>query len=344
MSEEGKKRTLTIGTRGSALALWQAHYIDGLLADALIPSKIKVIKTRGDIILDTPLNRIGGKGLFTKELESELASGEIDIAVHSLKDVPVDLDPMFTLCAITKREDLRDCLVSYKYTSLLDLPHGAKVGTTSLRRAMQVIAIRGDLDPISLRGNVQTRLKKLESGEFDAIILANAGINRLGLREENKELTFSVFSPKEMIPAMGQGALGIEVRSSDEALAKRLFTLLNDAASAFTCSLEREFVALLNGGCQVPIGINARQLDASIDASEYNKSLAYKLGCEVDNLVEIRAIIGTVDNKSVLREHEVVKDSHAFDMIEVLARRMRENGADRIIEQSKEWLWSSTER
>ena len=164
-------KKLIIGTRGSALALWQAEHIKSRLKSELgVESALKIVKTKGDKILDVPLAKIGGKGLFTKELEELLLSGEIDLAVHSLKDVPVELPNGLVLASITKREDVRDCLLSYKYPSLDSLPQGAKVGTTSLRRTMQILAKRTDLEALSLRGNVQTRLKKLESGDFHAII------------------------------------------------------------------------------------------------------------------------------------------------------------------------------
>lgn len=206
---------LIIGTRGSVLALWQANYIKDCLEAQYkdIEVEVKIVKTKGDKILDVPLAKIGGKGLFTKELEELLLSGEIDLAVHSLKDVPVEFVEGLGLAAITKREDVRDSFVSFKYASLEDLPKGARVGTTSLRRTMQISALRADLETQSLRGNVQTRLKKLQEGEFDAIILAQAGVNRLGIQEEVPYIVPLDF----MIPAMGQAALGVECKKGSKA-------------------------------------------------------------------------------------------------------------------------------
>ena len=204
-------KEIIIGTRGSVLALWQANFIKDKLAKLGVEARLQIIKTTGDKILDAPLAKIGGKGLFTKELEEKLLNGDIDLAVHSLKDVPVILPNGLSLAAITKREDVRDCFLSDRFGSLDSLPKGAKVGTTSLRRAMQIKAIRADLETLSLRGNVQTRLNKLKSGEFDAIILAKAGVNRLNISQN--EVRFIVpFATNTMIPAMGQGALGLECR------------------------------------------------------------------------------------------------------------------------------------
>ncbi|PDX16407.1 hydroxymethylbilane synthase, partial [Helicobacter pylori] len=244
---------LVIGSRGSELALWQANHIkERLKKECLIESEIQIVKTKGDKILDTPLNKIGGKGLFTKELEELLLKGAIDLAVHSLKDVPVVFEKGLDLACITKRADVRDTFLSVKFPDLMSLPKGAKVGTTSLRRSMQIKLKRQDLDTESLRGNVQTRLKKLECGEFDAIILAEAGLCRLNIQGAKYRKAFSV---KEMIPSMGQGALGVEMLKNH----KHFITLqkLNDEKSAFCCHLEREFIKGLNGGCQIPIGVHA---------------------------------------------------------------------------------------
>ena len=181
-SDVVQEKPLVLGTRGSLLALWQANHIKEKLESLGFQVVLKTIKTKGDKILDAPLAKIGGKGLFTKELENELLSGGIDFAVHSLKDVPIAIPPELMLVSITQREDARDCFVSEKYADIASLPQGAKVGTTSLRRSMQLKRIRQDLDTQSLRGNVQTRLEKLRKEEFDAIILASAGLNRLDLK------------------------------------------------------------------------------------------------------------------------------------------------------------------
>lgn len=249
-------KKLIIGSRGSVLALWQAKYIQKRLQDELnISSEIKIVKTKGDKILDVPLSKIGGKGLFTKELEELLLSGEIDLAVHSLKDVPVDFVDGLGLCCITEREDVRDCFLSQKYESLALLPKGARVGTTSLRRSMQIKGIRDDLDMQSLRGNVQTRLKRLNDGDFDAIILAKAGVNRLEITHKDVRHIVPV-SEKVIIPAMGQGALGIEMKT-DHPMYEEI-KKLNHCSTSICTQTERSFVRILEGGCQVPIGVNAQ--------------------------------------------------------------------------------------
>lgn len=253
---------IIIGTRGSLLALWQANFIkDELKKRFDLDAEVKIIKTTGDKILDVPLAKIGGKGLFTKELEEMLLNKSITLAVHSLKDVPVVLHNDLLLAAITKREDVRDCFVSYKFSDISSLPHNAKVGTTSLRRSMQLKHIRADLDTISLRGNVQTRLQKLQNSEFDAIILAQSGLNRLNI--DTKDINFiNPLDTSFMIPAMGQGALGIECRKDCEILS--YLQQLNDEISSIECGFEREFIRLLDGGCQVPIGVYAKYSDSKV--------------------------------------------------------------------------------
>ena len=246
-------KNLIIATRGSVLALWQSKHIASLLNARGIQAQLKSMKTKGDKILDTPLAKIGGKGLFTKELEESMLRGEAHIAVHSLKDVPVVFPDGLVLAAICSREDVRDAMLSEKYAKFNELPHGAKVGTTSLRRKMQLLSMRPDLEIISLRGNVQTRLRKLKEGEFDAIILAMAGINRLNLRAEVKHV--APFEISQMIPAMGQGALGIE--AVDEPQILRAIEFLKDERAIIETTVERDFVRVLEGGCQVPIGVNA---------------------------------------------------------------------------------------
>lgn len=276
-------KKIIIGTRGSILALWQANFIKDKLVSLGVESELKIIKTTGDKILDAPLAKIGGKGLFTKELEDKLLSGEIDLAVHSLKDVPIILPSGLNLAAITKREDVRDCFLSDKFAGLESLPQNAKVGTTSLRRAMQLKALRPDLETLSLRGNVQTRLKKLKSGEFDAIILAKAGVNRLKITQS--EVAFiTPLSTNAMIPAMGQGALGLECKANAEIA--HILSKLNDKTTQIECEAEREFVRLCDGGCQVPIGVNA------------------KLQGDV---LTISAILGLPDGTKFLRESLVSK-------------------------------------
>ena len=271
-------KEIKIATRKSILALWQSEHIKARIEAQHKGVKVVLegMKTKGDVILDTPLAKIGGNGLFTKELEDSMLKGETDIAVHSLKDVPVVFPEGLKLAAICSREDTRDAMISEKFAKFSDLPHGAKVGTTSLRRKMQLLIMRPDLEIISLRGNVQTRLRKLKEGEFDAIILAMAGINRLNLKAEVAHIY--TFGFDEMIPAMGQGALGVEARDEKQILDEISF--LNDENAVIETTIERDFVSVLEGGCQVPIGISARlkgdeiYIDAIVglpDGSEYIK-------------------------------------------------------------------------
>ncbi|OOQ25266.1 hydroxymethylbilane synthase [Helicobacter pylori] len=301
---------LVIGSRGSELALWQANHIkERLKKECFIESEIRIVKTKGDKILDTPLNKIGGKGLFTKELEELLLKGAIDLAVHSLKDVPVVFEKGLDLACITKRADVRDTFLSVKFPDLMSLPKGAKVGTTSLRRSMQLKLKRQDLDTESLRGNVQTRLKKLECGEFDAIILAEAGLCRLNVQGAKYRKAFSV---KEMIPSMGQGALGVEMLKNH----KHFITLqkLNDEESAFCCRLEREFIKGLNGGCQIPIGVHA-----SLMGDE----------------VKIQAVLGLPNGKEVITKEKQGDKTKAFDLVQELLKEFLQSGAKEILEKAQ---------
>ncbi|RVZ29076.1 hydroxymethylbilane synthase [Helicobacter pylori] len=301
---------LVIGSRGSELALWQANHIkERLKKECLIESEIQIVKTKGDKILDTPLNKIGGKGLFTKELEELLLKGEIDLAVHSLKDVPVVFEKGLDLACITKRADVRDTFLSMKFPDLMSLPKGARVGTTSLRRSMQIKMKRQDLDTESLRGNVQTRLKKLECGEFDAIILAEAGLCRLEIQGAKYRKAFSV---KEMIPSMGQGALGVEMLKNH----KHFATLqkLNDEKSAFCCRLEREFIKGLNGGCQIPIGVHASLMG---------------------DRVKIQAVLGLPNGKEVITKEKQGDKTKAFDLVQELLEEFLQSGAKEILEKAQ---------
>ncbi|WQX89485.1 hydroxymethylbilane synthase [Helicobacter pylori] len=301
---------LVIGSRGSELALWQANHIkERLKKECLIESEIQIVKTKGDKILDTPLNKIGGKGLFTKELEELLLKGEIDLAVHSLKDVPVVFEKGLDLACITKRADARDTFLSVKFPDLMSLPKGAKVGTTSLRRSMQIKLKRQDLDTESLRGNVQTRLKKLECGEFDAIILAEAGLCRLNVQGAKYRKAFSI---KEMIPSMGQGALGVEMLKNH----KHFITLqkLNDEESAFCCRLEREFIKGLNGGCQIPIGVHASLMG---------------------DRVKIQAVLGLPNGKEVITKEKQGDKTKAFIIVQELLEEFLQSGAKEILEKAQ---------
>jgi hydroxymethylbilane synthase len=240
---------LRIGTRGSQLALWQANHIRGLLEQRGHQVEIEIIKTTGDKITEVALAQVGTKGMFIKEIEDALAAGEIDLAVHSLKDLPTELTEEFEIAAIPTREDPHDVFCSHQYKSISELPSAARVGTSSLRRQAQLRALRHDLEIQPLRGNVDTRLRKLESGEYDAIILAAAGLNRLGKRE----LIQQVLPAEMMCPAAGQGALAVEIRRGNSEV-RRHVSFLDDSGSRGTTACERALLNKLGGGCQVPIG------------------------------------------------------------------------------------------
>ncbi len=245
---------LRIGSRGSQLALWQANHIATLLRARDHAVEIEIIHTTGDKFTDVPLAQLGskgglGKGIFTKEIEEALAAGRIDLAVHSLKDLPTELAPEFELAAVTKREDPRDAFCSQIYSAIEELPQGARVGTSSLRRQAQLKAIRPDLDLHPLRGNVDTRLRRLEQGDYDAIILASAGLNRLG----KTELVRQIIPERIMCPAAGQGALAIEIRAGDD-ITRNNLSFMDDPAARAATTCERALLNRLGGGCQVPIG------------------------------------------------------------------------------------------
>lgn len=245
------KTNLIIGTRQSLLAMWQSNYIAGRLREEYpgCDVTLKKIVTKGDRILDVPLAKIGGKGLFTKEIEQELLDGTIDLAVHSLKDMPTVLPEGLCLTAITERANAGDAFVSNKYNSIEELPEGSVLGTSSLRRRAQLLARRPDLKIVDLRGNVDTRLKKLDEGQMDAIILAAAGLTRLGHADRIKE----IIPQSYCLPAVGQGALAIECRT-DNFKVRQMLDFLNDTATKQATDAERAFLGLLEGGCQVPIG------------------------------------------------------------------------------------------
>ena len=245
----GRPSKLRIGSRGSQLALWQANHISALLRARGHEVEIEIIHTTGDKITDVALAKVGTKGMFTKEIEEALAAGRVDLAVHSLKDLPTELPNGFEIAAITERQDPRDAFCSRKYSDVNDLPQRARVGTSSLRRQAQLKAIRPDLEIYPLRGNVDTRLRKLEQGEYDAVILAAAGLKRLG----KTELIRQIIPAEIMCPAAGQGALGIEIREGD-AVTRQHLEFLNDWAARAATTCERALLNSLGGGCQVPIG------------------------------------------------------------------------------------------
>jgi hydroxymethylbilane synthase len=244
---------LRIGSRGSQLALWQANHIAGLLRGRGHLVEIEIIKTTGDRLQEVTFAQVGSKGMFTKEIEEALAEGRVDLAVHSLKDLPTELQETFALAATPPRVDPRDAFVSVKFESLAALPQGARVGTSSQRRRAQLKALRPDIEAQEFRGNVDTRLRKLADGQVDAILLASAGLDRL----EKTEWVRERLDPKYFCPAAGQGSLGIETRKDDPATIAAV-AFLDDAATRFAVTAERAALAALGGGCQVPIGIYCR--------------------------------------------------------------------------------------
>ena len=247
-------QVIRLGSRGSKLALWQAEFVQFEI-ERRTGRKVEItrIKTTGDMILDVPLARVGGKGLFVKEIEEALLSGVIDLAVHSMKDVPTELPDRLAIVAITRREDPRDAFLSVKYRKFEELPPGAKLGTSSLRRQTQLLGLRPDLSVETLRGNLDTRIRKMEEGRYDAIILAAAGLRRLGWEAKITEY----ISEEMSLPAIGQGALGIEIRVDDRDT-REAVSFLNDRDTAFAVRAERGFLKRLEGGCQVPIASYGR--------------------------------------------------------------------------------------
>ena len=274
---------LRIGSRGSQLALWQANHIGGQLRERGHEVEIQIIHTTGDKITDVALAKVGAKGMFTKEIEEALAAEKIDLAVHSLKDLPTELSEQFEIAAIPPREDPRDALCSAKYSDIEQLPRKARVGTSSLRREAQLKALRPDVEIYSLRGNVDTRLRKLGAGEYDAIILAFSGLRRL----DRTELVRQVLPIAGMCPAAGQGALAIEIRAGDHGVRSAL-EFLDDASARSETECERTLLKKLGGGCQVPIGANAKFDGATL---------------------HLEAVVASPDGKVVLRESASGSDS-----------------------------------
>ncbi len=284
-------KVLTIGTRGSNLALWQTRHIEKLFRNLHpdIELHIKIIKTKGDKILDQALSKIDGKGLFTKEIEDNLIAGEIDLAVHSLKDLPTDLPEGLTYGAITSREDSSESFFSKSGCEIQNLPKKAKIFTSSLRRKCQLLHARPDLQISDVRGNIETRIKKyLQNDEIDGMILASAGLARLGL----DNLVSHKLDPKVFLPACGQGALAIEIRANDPETAK-LLKPLEDQESKLTTDAERSFLASMGGGCQVPMGayswVENTKLHIKAFSGDVNgKNIAYAEICgKLENAVEI---------------------------------------------------------
>lgn len=301
------KAKLTIGTRQSLLALWQSNHIAAMLREKYPECEVvlKKIVTKGDRILDVPLAQIGGKGLFTKEIETELADGTIDLAVHSLKDMPTVLPEGLCLTAITERANVGDAFVSNKYASFEELPLGAVIGTSSLRRKAQLLAARPDLQIMDLRGNVDTRLRKLDEGLYDAIILAAAGLERLG----HGDRITALIPPDVCLPAVGQGALAIEARTADDEV-RSMLEFLNDLPTKQSTDAERAFLGLLEGGCQVPIGVHADVAGEQI---------------------KIEAIIAALDGSTVLRDTITGKAEDAVALGQQLGKKMLAAGGQEIL-------------
>jgi len=302
-------KELRIGTRGSKLALFQANWVREKLVQAHPDLKVTLatLKTTGDKILDVPLAKIGGKGLFVKEIEEALIQKRVDLAVHSIKDVPTELPKELHLSAITEREDPRDVFISRDGKPWRELRQGAKIGTSSLRRKAQLLHLRPDLELIALRGNLDTRLKKLEKEHLDAIVVALAGVKRLGL-----ELRITEILPVETsLPAIGQGALGIETRRGDEDVEERIH-FLNDPLSAITVSAERAFLKKLEGGCQVPIAAFAQVIDSKL---------------------RIDGLVATVDGATLIKHHLEGPIHRAESLGTELAEILLSKGAKEILDE-----------
>jgi hydroxymethylbilane synthase len=300
---------LRIGTRGSKLALAQSEWVKKKIEGKHPHAQVQLarIKTTGDKILDSPLAKIGGKGLFVKEIEEALLNERVDLAVHSMKDVPAALPQGLILAGFPEREDPHDAFVSIDYLNLAQLPQKARVGTGSLRRAAQLLHIRPDLKLLPLRGNVDTRLRKLEAGEFQAIILAAAGMRRLGFEDRISQ----VLSTEQILPAIGQGALGLEVRRDDEETIG-LIDFLNDEETQVTVQAERAFLKELEGGCQVPIAAFSRLSGGGL---------------------ELEGMVAELDGSKIIQDKIAGARNEAEDMGIRLARRLLASGADEILEK-----------
>ncbi|MBU3013407.1 hydroxymethylbilane synthase [Poseidonibacter lekithochrous] len=304
---------LVIATRRSQLALWQSEFVKNELQKHYPDMEIVLqeFMTKGDKILDVPLAKIGGKGLFTKELEIAMLEGNAHLAVHSLKDVPTEFEEGLQLAAVTKRYDPRDALLSNKYSSIKELPAGAVVGTTSLRRRMALKLLRPDIELKDLRGNINTRIAKLNAGEYDAIILASTGVQKLGI--ENEVKYFIPISTDEMIPSMGQATLGIETTTDPKVI--ELISVLNDKNAHIESTIERSFVHTLEGGCQVPIGVKATIID--------------------DKSVRVQAIVGMPDGSESISEDITANIKNYENVGQILAQTFIDQGAKDLLERAE---------
>ncbi|MFP4315543.1 MAG: hydroxymethylbilane synthase [Desulfovibrionales bacterium] len=303
-------KKITIATRGSKLALWQAEHISSRLTTRYpgLHVDLTIIKTTGDKILDVPLAKVGGKGLFVKEIEEALLDGRADLAVHSMKDVPAELPPELTLGIIPKRADPFDLLLSNHYTGLEELPRNARVGTSSLRRQSQLLAIRPDLNILTLRGNLDTRVRKLTEGQFEAIVVAAAGMDRLGIEGPIR----TRLSPPDYYPAVGQGALGIEYDPSRAEL-EELLGFLDHAPTRACVRAERAFLHELEGGCQVPIAGHARMT--------------------ADEKVHMAGLVADLEGKRLILRHAEAKPKDAESMGRALANDILDGGGREILEE-----------
>ena len=304
-----KAHNIVIGSRGSQLALWQANWVKSELERLHdnVDIDIRIIATSGDIIQDVPLAKIGGKGLFVKEIEEALLANEIDLAVHSMKDVPMELPTELGISVITKRENPLDALISKNGEKLADLPQGATIGTSSLRRSSQLLKYRGDFKIHPLRGNVDTRLRKVEEGKYDAILLASAGLNRLGWANRiTEEISHDI-----LLPAMGQGALGIETRLDDTKIYD-LISTLNHEQTHYAVSAERSLVGRLDGGCQVPIGAYARV---------------------EKGLITLKGLVASLDGEVIYKLENVGPVDDAINIGQELGSKLLKMGANEILEK-----------
>jgi len=301
-------KKLVIATRGSKLALWQAHWVKSEIEQHFPGTRVElnIIKTTGDKITDVPLAQVGGKGLFVKEIEEAMLAGEADLAVHSMKDVPAELPEGLTLSAITEREDPRDAFISNNYKNFKSLPQGAKIGSSSLRRRSQLMAARPDLNIALLRGNVDTRLRKLDEGQYDAIILAAAGLHRLGWSDRISES----LSPSLSLPAIGQGALGLETRINDPKM-DPIIAHFNHPDTADAVIAERAMLLRLEGGCQVPIA-----------------ALATIKG----DTVSITGLVAATDGTEIIRKQASGPRSNAFAIGTSVAEALLDAGGGHILE------------
>lgn len=329
------KRTIVVGTRQSQLALTQTEQVIDDLKELCrahglpFEFEVKKIVTKGDRILDVTLSKIGGKGLFVKEIEQAMLDGEIDMAVHSMKDMPSVLPEGLINGGVPLRKDPRDALISRSGLHLHELPQGARVGTSSLRRSSQLLAYRPDLVLEPVRGNIDSRLRKLEEEGFDAIILAAAGLQRMGW--ENRVTAY--LSADVCLPAVGQGALGIECRENDAEL-RELLSLYNDPDTALTVAAERRFLAVLNGGCQVPIGAYATLERAGGQAPEEGGAGGGEAGSGRAPRIRLTGMVGSADGRVILKESAVGEDPVALG--ERIAGLLLTQGADALLKEAEE--------